>query len=114
MVKNVETDDPDEINEFELVHLAGQTLNNMEIVDQDFGIIAHNSYRLKRKVEMYQWREIVESKDDRKSYRYDAVWSESRIDSSSFHEHDGHENPKNSWPFQSNTLEAQNVTLGKF
>lgn len=58
-MRSVQTDDPDEANEMELVHLTGQTVNNVEIVDTDFGIVAHNSYRLKRKVEMYQWQEIA-------------------------------------------------------
>ena len=41
------------MNEFELVHLTGTAVNNTEIVDNDFGIVAHNSYRLKRRVEMF-------------------------------------------------------------
>mgnify|MGYP003336048894 CR=1 FL=1 len=53
MVKSIDANDPDDINEFELVHLTGTAVNNTEIVDNDFGIVAHNSYRLKRKVEMY-------------------------------------------------------------
>jgi len=52
-VRNIEADDPDDANEFELVHLTGTAVNNTEIADNDFGIVAHNSYRLKRKVEMY-------------------------------------------------------------
>ena len=52
-VKTVDCDDPDDANEYELVHMTGTTENAVEIVDNDFGIIAHNSYRLKRKVEMY-------------------------------------------------------------
>ena len=56
-VRTVDNDDPDDANEFELVHLTGASVNSVEIVDNDFGIVAHNSYRLKRKAEMYQWRE---------------------------------------------------------
>ena len=52
-VRTVEAEDPDDTNEYELVHVTGTTVNNQEIVDNDFGIVAHNSYRLKRKVEMY-------------------------------------------------------------
>ena len=101
------------MNEFELVHLTGTAVNNTEIVDNDFGIVAHNSYRLKRKVEMFQWREICKTENSQKKYIYDRVWSETRIPSESFAEN-GHNNPSNSWPFHSNTFEASNVSLGKF
>ena len=49
----MDCDDPDDANEYELVHMTGTSVNAVEIVDNDFGIVAHNSYRLKRKVEMY-------------------------------------------------------------
>lgn len=62
LVKEVECDNPEDENEFELVHMSGEAVNNTEIVDNDFGIIAHNSYRLRRKVEMFQWRETRHSK----------------------------------------------------
>ena len=52
-VKTVDCDDPDDANEYELVHMTGTSVNAVEIVDNEFGIVAHNSYRLKRKVEMY-------------------------------------------------------------
>lgn len=59
-MRTVDCDDPDDVNEFELVHMMGTTVNSVEIIDNDFGIVVHNSYRLKRKVEMYQWREHAE------------------------------------------------------
>jgi hypothetical protein len=63
-VKNVEADDIDDANEFELIHVSGTTHNSTDLIDEDFGIVAHDSYRLKRKVEMYQWREIVTTHDE--------------------------------------------------
>lgn len=45
-------------NEFELVHLSGDTHNPTDLVDEDFGLSSQNAYRLTCKVEMYQWREI--------------------------------------------------------
>ena len=53
LVRTVEADDVDEANEYELVHVSGTTVNSTELIDNDFGIVAYNSYRLKRKVEMY-------------------------------------------------------------
>ena len=113
-VRTVDSDEVIEDNEYELVHVAGTTVNASEITDNDFGIIAHNSYRLKRKVEMYQWRETVHDHDEKKSYSYDKVWSEEPISSGGFHEKGGHENPGNDWPFRSRTFEAANIMLGKF
>ena len=85
------------------------------MVDQDFGIVANNSYRLKRKVEMYQWVEHRETdSNDNTTYSYNQTWSEKRIDSSGFHDRSGHENPSNEWPFESRTFEAQNIQFGKF
>mmetsp|Transcript_20677 Transcript_20677/g.27906 ORF Transcript_20677/g.27906 Transcript_20677/m.27906 type:complete len:113 (-) Transcript_20677:1282-1620(-) len=51
--RTVEADDIDEANEYELVHVSGTTTNSNDLVDEDFSIVAQNSYRLKRKVEMY-------------------------------------------------------------
>ena len=75
----------DDANELELVHMTGTAINMVELVDQDFGIKVPNSYRLKRKVEMYQWKEHCREDDEwRKSYHYEQVWSEDRINSATF------------------------------
>ena len=52
-VRSVQPEDADELNEFELVHVTGTTVNSQEVVDCELGVVAHNCYRLKRKVEMY-------------------------------------------------------------
>lgn len=85
-VRTVEADDVDEANEYELVHIKGTTTNSTDISDNDFGIVAHNSYRLKRKVEMYQWSETVHEKDDHKTYSYEQTWREEPVNSSDFHD----------------------------
>lgn len=113
-VRTIESDDIDEANEYELIHVTGTTTNSSDISDPDFGIIAQNSYRLKRKVEMYQWREIVKKDGDDTHYRYEETWSEDPIDSTKFHDFSGHQNPSNAWPFRSRTFEASTIMLGKF
>ena len=70
-VRTVDCEKPDDANDFELVHVVGDTLNKQELSDADFAIIAKNSYRLKRKVEMYQWREKSENDDGHTRYTYD-------------------------------------------
>jgi len=112
---NANNKDLSEANNFKLVHTSGKSENKTELVDNEFGIVAENSYRLKRIVEMYQWRqEKITGKDgapDR--YTYSQQWCSSPIDSSNFNE-SGHENPGTNWPFQSVTVEAQHVTLGDY
>ena len=59
--------------------MQGTAYNPAELVDKDFGVVAPNSYRLKRKVEMYQWREIKRTVNEKTETRYDKVWSETPI-----------------------------------
>lgn len=75
---------------------------------------------LRRKVEMYQWKERRETREEtqvggskvtRTTYHYDQVWSDDLIDHSGFHERSGHENPA-SMPFRSETWMAERVDLG--
>ena len=76
-----------------------------------------NSYRLVRTVEMYQIKEnITEHKEGdqiRTEYSYEEGWYETPIDSSNF-DNKEMQNPSNTWPFRSETLPAQNVTMGKY
>ena len=70
------------VNNLELVHLSGKTQNNIELKDIQFGVVAHDSYRLKRKVEMFLWHEIAHR--DRwgiKHFTYQQRWSQQHIDS---------------------------------
>lgn len=50
---SVDSDCPSEENKGKLVHIKGTTYNNTNLCDKDFGVVAQDSYRLKRKVEMY-------------------------------------------------------------
>src|SRR5262249_11280333 len=74
-----------------------------------------------RKVEMYQWKEHSEtttqknlggSETKETTYKYEKVWSETAIDSSSFKRKDGHLNPPKTVPSQ--TFDAPNVKLGAY
>ena len=50
--------------------MTGTSVNAVEIVDNEFGIVAHNSYRLKRKVEMYQWQETIVKEGKKTKHKY--------------------------------------------
>lgn len=91
-VREINCESVDDTNEFELVHMTGTAINMVELLDSEFGIKVPNSYRLKRKVEMYQWKEHCHEDEDtnKKSYSYEQVWSEERINSAIFHHSEGH------------------------
>lgn len=114
----VEADSPDEANNYNLVHVTGTTENAEDITDHSFGCSVANSYRLVRTVEMYQWKETkttTKNGDEETTVtEYDQGWFEYPISSSNFDDQDGHENPSNEWPFKSETIDAQTVTMGKF
>ena len=98
-------------NLFKLVHLAGTTHNKEDLQDLDFGVVAQDSYRLRRKVEMFQWCEtFVPASSSRKAcYTYAKQWSEDPIDSTMF-KNLGFDNPSiYSWPYTSHCLQGQKV-----
>lgn len=71
-------------NEFNLVHVTGESLNETDLVDRDFGVSVSNSYRLVRTAEMYQWEEYTVKEDEREVKKYRTVWSKNHIDSNGF------------------------------
>jgi hypothetical protein len=119
-VVGVAADSVDPANEGKLVHVAGRATTEETITDPLFKVSA-NAIRLRRKVEMYQWRETSTTRTERNTggsettrttYSYDRVWSEQPIDAGSFRHPEGHQNPP--MPFGSADYTARRVTLGAF
>lgn len=119
-VISVKSDAVDPANEKKLVHLSGPAATTETLADAEFGVSA-NAIKLRRSVEMYQWKEKEESKTEKstggsstttKTYTYDKDWSDDVISSADFHE-SGHDNP-GSMPYASSEEVAQVVTLGAF
>ena len=50
---SADKDQPTQDNDRKLVHISGTTNNQIDLCDRDFGVVAKDSYRLKRKVEMF-------------------------------------------------------------
>lgn len=84
--------------------------------------ITVNAIKLKRTVEMYQWRETEKTetvtgadgkKKKRTTYDYAKVWSETPIDSSKFKKTQGHVNP-GQMPLESKTVTAETVNVGAY
>ena len=83
-----------------------------QLVDTKFGITA-KAAKLKRVVEVYQWKESCTTDDnDNETCTYEKVWEEGLIDSSDFKE-SGHNNPTTQM-YESETYYADNVKLGAF
>ena len=104
-----------------LVHLSGRMDTAAPARDPVFEVSAPGVLRLKRVVEMYQWTEskstqthknLGGSETKETTYTYTRQWSQEAVDSSRFHEANGHRNP--SMPVHSQTTDSTGVTLGPY
>lgn len=119
-VVSVPADSVDAANEGKLVHVTGP-VSQQPLTDPDLGVQAEG-VKLVRNVEMFQWKEEEKSEKKKKlggseetvtTYTYEKAWSSDAIDSSSFQEASGHENP-GAFPVQANTVVADPVNVGAF
>lgn len=108
-------------NNMKVIYLSGLATTEDKLTDSVLGITL-TAINLNRKVEMYQWEEKTETKTESqlggsekqtKTYTYNKVWSESLINSSSFKEPQGHQNPS-AMPIQSQIQYAKKVNVGDF
>ncbi|HEY6359113.1 MAG TPA: TMEM43 family protein [Vicinamibacterales bacterium] len=111
----------DPANEGRLVYTTGEASSSEMLTDANFGL-GVQAIRFIRKVEMYQWKEERKTETRKKlgggtesvtTYTYANVWSPTLIDSASFHEAAGHQNPA-TMPVVGASWTAQTVTLGAF
>jgi len=121
LVVDIPADAVDAANDGKLVHLSADAATDEILVDADFGVSA-NAIRLRRDVEMYQWKETEKSETRKKlgggeetvtTYTYTKEWSGMLNDTANFHEPSGHENPSE-FPYESVTLDAEQVVVGAF
>jgi hypothetical protein len=111
----------DAANEGKLVHVSGTVQPVAQLQDSDFGL-SLSALGLKRRVEMYQWKEKRESKERKTlgggtetvtEYRYEQTWDDEYIDSSRFEHPQGHANPSG-LPLASARQSAERASLGAF
>jgi Transmembrane protein 43 len=109
----------DPANNSKLVHMAGPATTRDVLDDGAFGV-RENALKLKRIVEMYQWKETASrdsrtnfggSQTEQTTYSYSKVWAEGRYDSARFKEPQGHQNPP--LPYSSRELVAK-INFGAF
>lgn len=120
-VVSLTSDSVDASNDGKLIHTTGKADTDEMLSDPVFNV-SMNALKLKRVVEMYQWKEKSRSKKEKKvgggettktTYSYSKTWSDKPINSSKFKKPEGHENP-GSIPYESRELIAEKVTLGEY
>jgi hypothetical protein len=120
-VLSVAADKVDPGNEGKLLHTTGKAVTEDTVTDKTFGVSA-KALKLRRKVEMYQWKQEKHSRRKKKlgggtktvtTYTYTKNWSGKLIDSQKFRQAQGHENPS-AMPYQTQEWLADTVTLGAF
>jgi len=120
LVVDVASEQVDPSHNGGLVHIFGNAITNDVVKDQFFGV-QENALKLKRTVEMYQWKQNKDSKvrenlggseTTETTYSYQKIWSEEPINSAQFKKPEGHENPV--MPYATETYSATNITIGTF
>ncbi len=108
-------------NQGKPIYLTGMAKTTSNLQDDLFSISVP-ALQLRRHVEMYQWQEKKSSEQKKNlggstttktSHTYIKTWSSSLIDSQSFQQTQGHQNPT-SMPFSSKTFTATSASLGVF
>lgn len=101
--ETIEVHSVDPAHEGKLVFASGPATTSESLRDPIFGITTKDSLRLKRSVEMYQWKESEHTEKKKnlgggetttKTYTYAKTWATELIDSSRFHQPQGHQNPR--------------------
>lgn len=108
-------------NEGKLIHFSGLAQVQSILADGEFGV-SGNALKMKRVIEVYQWKEEAKSKTIEKlgggtetttTYTYSKDWSDRLIDSSNFKESEQHQNPTAKL-FKDKEWISQGVTVGAY
>lgn len=117
-IQTIASDYIDEANEGVLVHTQGRLTAEGELRDDLFGVSVP-AVRMRRTLQMYQWREKIQditstgSQDASQVALYEKVWSPVIIDSKTFRQADTHFNPL-AFPYQRAARNAANIKIGVF
>ncbi len=120
-VIDVPSDNVNPANDSKLVHVTGDTAVSEPLEDSAFNI-SESGLRLRRNIQVYEWKEKKETKSRDKigggketttTYTYEKVWASELIRSSSFKSSEDHENPPR-LEIPKKEFVAKNATLGQF
>ena len=116
MRENIKTISSEEVNsdyEGKLIATYGKlNYGDSYLVDSTFGISVKTPI-LKRTVEMYEWIETSETKDEETTYSYSKEWSEKVVDSSNFKKSSDHTNPTY-MPYDSEKYLVDSLKVGAY
>lgn len=121
VVVSVTSDRVEAANDGNLIHVTGRAETDAILTDPVFGVSVP-ALKLKRVVEMYQWKETSRSETQKEvgggtrtveTYSYSRIWSDQPIHSGDFSEPAGHQNP-GAMPYESLEQIADHVSLGAF
>lgn len=108
----IPSDKVDTSNEGRLVALNGDFIvEDEKVEDYNFGVDIKSAL-LKRKVEVYQWKEEEDTSNNTTTYSYKKEWSDSIIDSSNFND-SNHQNPSQK-AYEDELYPANTVRVGEF
>jgi hypothetical protein len=120
-VIDVPSDNISSTNDSKLVHVTGETAVIEPLEDPLFNI-SETALRLRRNIQVYEWKEKKESKSRDKigggketttTYTYEKVWAPELVRSSSFKSPDDHQNPAK-LEIPRKEFAPKNATLGQF
>ncbi|CDW88063.1 transmembrane protein 43 [Stylonychia lemnae] len=103
---------PEDTQNFKLLYASGQSKNDSILEDEKFGIQVKNAVKLVRRVEMYQWVEQTERRNNVTEYHYRKEWRSSLLSSGCFR--DGSKTNPSSMPFNNHSVYAQKVEFGGY
>lgn len=112
-VIEVKSDEISASNDQKLIATNGKvSIEDQELYDSIFGV-KQKSIKLRRIVEVYQYKEESETNsNDKNTYKYKKVWEEDLIDSTNFSQV-GYSNPTYK-PYDSTSFLADYVKVGQF
>lgn len=109
----VSSDKVDPANEGKLVATSGKvTIGDEYLIDDEFNVKVENTAKMNRVVEMFQYRESIETINEETVTNYEKVWLDFVNDSDNF-EDSTKVNPKD-MPYENNEFLASNVKVGAF
>ncbi len=110
----MENGEPRRENNGKLVFVTGHcTATDDSVTDWEFGVKREKILRMKRKVEMLQWKETDGNDSDSIDYVYERVWKEETINSDGFKDR-SYVNSPNKFVFESKITNAYEIHLEGF
>jgi hypothetical protein len=120
-VAEIDPANPDPAHDGALVHFSGQAESPSTVDDPEFGLTLSDTLRLRRIVEMYQWKEskhettteqIGGGQVTKTTYSYHKAWSPRHIDSGQFRHPAEHTNP-GAMPHEGVSFTASPIRVGR-